>query len=123
MDRVEFLYAAVGKFGKRISLAPMNFPGHRFTIKAQSLSQPDNEELVKGMSSYPLQAWLLPKEGEELMTCPECNTAISGLFGSFEWGIIHGIGFCNKCKKVEFRYYHYVGKICLQAWAVAGFTQ
>ena len=125
MDRTEFLYAAVAKFGKRISLAPMNFPGQHFTINARTVSDVDQDQLAKDISSYPLQAWLLPEHDEGPMTCPECNAILSGFLSCFAWGIQHGIGYCGMCKKVEFRYYHYVGKdesrVCLCGWAIAGY--
>ena len=31
-------------------------------------------------------------------TCPGCGSTLSGLFGTFEWEIVHGEGQCRKCR-------------------------
>lgn len=30
-------------------------------------------------------------------TCPGCGKAITGFFGTFTWGIVHGHGMCANC--------------------------
>lgn len=128
MDRVEFLYTAARKFGKRISLAPLGYPGLNFTVDSASagllkdLTHEGQEDRNIAVLSYPLQAWLLPEHDDGPMTCPECEAILSGFLSCFTWSIQHGIGHCGSCKKVEFRYYHYVGNVCLRGWSIAGFT-
>jgi len=70
---------------------------------AEGLGRGNRNPLTKKeMERYPAQAWLVTD-----YKCPNCDADLFGLFGSFTWGMIHGIGFCSHCKKVELRYYHY----------------
>ena len=40
----------------------------------------------------------LDKKGNfQFYRCISCDCVLSGLFGTFEWGIAHGEGYCSKC--------------------------
>jgi hypothetical protein len=54
--------------------------------------------------------------------CPKCSSELNGLFGSFSWGIVHGVGKCSDCGTL-FRLYHYIGhaKKPLTAFSLEGF--
>lgn len=97
MTREEFFEAAEETFGDRI------------IVKQLKISNEDAKKLkmsADDINAYPAQAWIPEKEGA--YRCPHCDSPLGGPFGSFTWGIAHGIGFCSSCKKVEIRYYHYV---------------
>lgn len=63
------------------------------------------------------QVWLLKN------VCPKCGSELGGIFGSFEWGIVHGCGYCSECK-TSFQLYHYFGnsKTPVRAYALIGFS-
>lgn len=97
MERKEFLDTVKAIFGDKV------------IVKQLEISADDAEKLkmsAEDINAYPAQAWIPEKDG--MYRCPYCDAALGGLFSSFEWGFVHGIGFCSKCGKVEFRYYHYV---------------
>ena len=99
--------------------------GEKFTIKTIQMS---DEDLVKFNTEFNCnvtineiqeyeQVWLLEDK------CPQCGSELFGLFGSFTWEIVHGIGHCSECKSVQFRYYHYIGdcKSPIKALSIVGF--
>jgi hypothetical protein len=62
-----------------------------------------------------LNAFLAPVFDDEKthVKCPCCGSRVYGggildaLLGTFEWGIVHGDGFCSRCKW-PIRMYHFV---------------
>ena len=110
MNSEEFAEAAKEEFGDKVRFQPI-------TVKL------DTEQLAKlpwtkeEIETYPKQVWLLAEQ------CPVCGMKLSGLFGSFTWGMVHGEGTCGHCNKAAFRYYHYIvkGKRPLLAYALIGF--
>ena len=61
--------------------------------------------------------WLLEPK------CPNCGETLNGLFGGFTWGIVHGHGYCDYCKKVNIQLYHYIkdSKKPILAYSLIGF--
>ena len=106
----KFLDLASKKFGDKVQIT---------SIKVEE-SVEEIEQRVRAtkeeIEAYPKQAWL--KETK----CPNCDAELMGLFGMFQWGIAHGIGFCGKCKKVDFKFYHYIGKGKIDHLAIVGFS-
>lgn len=93
MKREEFLGVVKEVFGDKVVIEQLKISDE----VAQKLRV--NPEDVR---AYPAQAWVIEHR------CPHCNHVLGGLFGSFAWGLQHGVGYCSKCEKVQFRYYHYV---------------
>ncbi len=48
-----------------------------------------------------------PTKGKHGAECPNCGSAIGGMFGSFEWGLVHGEGRCSICHW-PMRAYHFI---------------
>lgn len=70
-------------------------------------------EARKNLSEY-LAGFLAPVIDSDSIRCPCCNAHIwSGdgimdyLIGTFTWGLVHGDGFCGRCKW-PIRMYHFV---------------
>lgn len=104
--------------------------GDKIRVGQMRISDEDAEKLklkAEDVKAYPAQAWIPERNGA--YRCPHCDASLGGLGGSFAWGIVHGIGYCSKCKEVEFRYYHYVaekGKVGnrrFALWAVCGISK
>jgi len=82
--------------------------GDKITVTTARISA-EAQELIKEklhmeitpeeIEAYGEHAWV---EGGK---CPECGAELRWYF---EWGFVHGVGACTKCKKTEFRYYHYI---------------
>ena len=109
----EFLNLAKNRYGDKIIVKRIGFVYRGNTRKKDLV-------FAKAIKKYPEQAWV--KEAK----CPECDAELGGLFGSFTWGIIHGIGYCSKCEKTEFKYYHYPLEKSYQkieAFALIGFPK
>ena len=92
MKKDEFRRLALDKYGDKILVQQIK-PGDK--VKE---AQP---KFAEAIGNYPAQPWLV---GDK---CPECGADLGGLFGSFAWSMIHGIGYCNSCEKVELQLYHY----------------
>lgn len=89
----EFIEAAKERYGEKVAVL-------------------DREELTKVASEkagYDVGP-MVEKWGDMLVMpgdkCPECGWDLGGILGSFQWGIVHGEGFCANCRKTEFRLYH-----------------
>jgi hypothetical protein len=96
----EFFKAAKKEFGDKINVIALNVPQEQI----DQLNQEYSCHLTKDdFNNYGEQAWLMENK------CPACSSDLLGLFGSFKWGIAHGVGECSNCGKVILRYYHYVG--------------
>lgn len=37
------------------------------------------------------------KDETQPQSCPGCERKVTGLFGTFMWGIAHGVGMCSAC--------------------------
>lgn len=108
------------EFDDFYKLACETFGEDKFTIKPKFLT--NIEELnfkyecnltQEDFDNYKA-VWILGNQ------CPSCEQSLSF---SFEWGIIHGSGFCSSCKKVGIKYYHYIGdcKTPFSGWSLIGF--
>lgn len=66
------------------------------------LSDEERSQLDEYLSAF----MLLGNDGE----CPRCETRIGGmlgmLIGGFQWGLVHGEGYCNRCRW-PIRAYHF----------------
>ena len=121
MTREQFLESAQRTFGNKI------------IVQQLTISEEDAARLklnAKDVNTYPAQAWLVGKDGAYY--CPHCGAQLGGVLGSFAWDVIHGIGRCTSCDKVDFRYYHYVTDLDklepgqsaqLRLFAVCGFSK
>jgi len=114
------------EFDEFAKLAEKEF-GDKIVIDVASISQENLDKINREFDShitqddilnYGKQVWL-KNDGK----CPVCDSDLLGIFGSFEWGIIHGIGFCSSCNKINFRYYHYIGnlKFPIKGFSIVGF--
>jgi len=110
METIEFFKAAKKHFGDQVWCGKIN-------IKDNSETQSYFGFSKESIENYPEQAWLLEDK------CPNCGVELLGIVGFFTWDITHGYGHCDNCKKVSFKYYHYIEdkKPALQAFAVTGF--
>lgn len=59
----------------------------------------DGEALLIVADAY-LRTFVAPDDttGGKDIDCPGCGRAFGGLFGSFQWDICNGEGFCSLCK-------------------------
>lgn len=114
MEQKEFFELAKETFGNKVN------------VNVLTISDEELEKLNKSYGTYFSKSdifaygkhvWLI---GDD---CPHCGESLFGLFGGFQWGIVHGEGYCSNCDKVAFRYYHYVldGSKPLQLFSVVGF--
>jgi len=109
-----------------LKLAKKKFDKKKIITRRLKVSIEDAKKIgltKTAIERYQAQAWI-PLTIDKGYLCPNCDAVLGGIFGSFQWGICHGIGFCNNCKKIEFRYYHYVKKgkpPALQLFALSGF--
>ncbi len=96
-----------------------------FSIKGIEISE-DNlrnfnlehkSNLTKEDFSNYKAVWIINKK------CPRCDSELGGIFGSFEWGLVHGSGRCGNCRRVDIKYYHYIKdcKYPIQAFSLIGF--
>jgi hypothetical protein len=117
----EFSNHAVEKFGDKIVIKTLNISNEEIEKINLQLKESgtdyDQELTIKDFEDYGSQVWLIGTK------CPECDSELLGLFGSFEWGIQHGIGHCGNCDEVTFRYYHYIGncKRPFRIFSIVGF--
>ena len=99
MKREEFFKLAKETFGDKVSV-------NGLTISDENLAKLNSAPRTcfsrDDIESYGEHVWLIGND------CPRCGESLYGLFGVFQWGIVHGKGTCSNCKKVEFQYYHYV---------------
>lgn len=98
-EKEEFFKIAKEKYGDKIII-------NRIGITDEN---PDRYNSQMGTSftaddfyNYGEHVWVTDSD-----KCPECNIDLSGIFGSFEWGIVHGEGNCSACG-TAFRLYHYI---------------
>lgn len=114
----EFFEKAKAKYGDKISIRAINSPkGTESEIfYISEFGQEAWDKLLEAIPNY-VQAWLVEHK------CPECGSPLGGFFGSFEWKVQHGIGYCADCKKTEFRLYHYLaeGLPRIEGFALTGF--
>ena len=86
MEAIHMKLKAIGKADRRAIQALEN---HR-------------HEIIKHINNY-LKVFAAPpetldNEGKlQFIRCLNCDHALTGLFGSFEYGIRHGEGACSKC--------------------------
>lgn len=92
MKPEDFHKRAIEKYGDKINVMQIK-PGPKMAKMMPAFA--------KAVENYPEQAWLIKNE------CPECEAGLEGLFSSFTWGNIHGVGTCGVCTKVFLRLYHY----------------
>lgn len=112
------------EFQEFYDLAVKTF-GEKFTMKPIQISDEELEKFNKEFGGTVAKedfekyeaVWILENR------CPSCGSELDGLFGSFEWGIIHGVGRCCECKKVSIRAYHYIkdSKRPFVAYSLVGF--
>lgn len=106
------------------NLACERFGEDKFTVESIQVTQESLDRFNKEHGSFVTadevksyrQVWLMKS------ICPKCGSNLGGLFGTFEWGIVHGCGHCSECG-TSFQLYHYFGdcKIPIQAYALIGF--
>ena len=108
----EFQQACVDRYGDKVKVT-------KIEKIDESVREIYGDEWANAALEYPAQVWLAPSKDENYH-CPECDSIISGLFGSVEWAIRHGVMYCTNCEKVSFLYYHYPLKNGerLKAWAL-----
>ena len=124
MEPKEFFKEAKEKFGNKIVIKQLTMTGEAGE-KLLSATGITKEEVEK----YPEQAWIPTTEKEHKYKsgylCPACERPLGGLLGSFSWGIAHGQGYCQGCKKAHFQLYHYIGKssgcMPLELFSLIGF--
>lgn len=107
----DFLNLAKSRYGDKVIIKKITYKGN---------ARKKDLVFAKAVKAYPEQAWV--KEG----ICPECDAELGGLFGTFTWSIIHGIGYCALCEKTEFRFYHYPleeSNQKIMAFALIGFPK
>jgi hypothetical protein len=110
----EFFEAAKKEFGNKINVITLDIPQEQI----DQMNEECSTHLTKDdFKNYGEQAWLMDSK------CPVCNADLLGFFGSFKWGLIHGVGECSNCYKVNLRYYHYAGdcKQPISAFTLIGF--
>lgn len=116
MESKEFIQRAREKFGDKFIL------GSEVNINSDVI-----EELNKKFDSH-VTVEDLRKLDDELFLkdtkCPNCGEELFGLFGAFNWTIVHGVCACANCNKTIFRYYHYVGdcKNPIKSLSLIGFS-
>lgn len=109
-----FYEVACEEFGKE------HFSIHGIVISEENLEKFNEEHnsnlALEDFSNYKA-VWITDSK------CPKCGSELGGLFGSFEWGLIHGSGRCGECKKVSIQYYHYIKdcKYPISAFSLIGF--
>ena len=113
MELEEFAKLAAEKFGDKVIFSGIKTNQSDLDLYNAELG---TNYTVENFENYK-QVWVVEDK------CPSCGSILLGFFGSFTWGIAHGFGFCSACKKVEFKYYHYIGnsRIPLKAMALDGF--
>jgi len=109
----EFCKNAIDKFGDKVSTS-------RIVVNEETLKQLNDSGYnlkQEDFDNYD-QVWILDQEH-----CPSCGAELMGLFGSFQWGIVHGEGSCTHCNDVLLRYYQYIGesKKPLTMFSLTGF--
>lgn len=112
MNHAEFLVAAKERYGDKITVAPV----HVSDEQLEAAKARYGDTIVEDLAAYGEHAWVLHGR------CPECDAELEW---SFQWGMIHGEGYCRTCEKVWFRYYHYVrkGGPCFKGMALIGFPE
>lgn len=109
----DFYKAATEKFGEKFTIKEIQVTDEQLdNFNAQSTVKITRENIQEYK-----ECWLLENK------CPNCGAELGGLFGSFEWGIVHGVGKCSECNEVSFRLYHYIGgsRIPIEAFSLIGF--
>jgi len=106
-------------------LACQEFGKEHFSIEGIEISEDNlkrfnsdhNSNLTKEDFSNYKAVWILDEK------CPNCGSDLGGLFGSFQWGLAHGNGYCSECKKVSIKFYHYIKdcKLPIRAYSLIGF--
>lgn len=109
-----FYEVACNEFGKE------HFSINGILISEENLKLFNEEHkcnlTIEDFSNYKA-VWIIDNK------CPKCGSELDGLFGSFEWGLAHGVGRCGECKKVSIQLYHYI-KGCnfpISAFSLIGF--
>ena len=92
MEQAKFLSLAEEKYGDKVAAKQITCD--------DKVKEHLGDEFTDAIENYPAQAWT--QDG----VCPECNSQLGGLFGTFTWSIVHGCGVCVACN-TSFRYYHY----------------
>jgi hypothetical protein len=114
----EFAQLAEEKFGEKVMYAPININEKTLDL-INNRPNPNYEkrELLtkEDFTNYPKQVWLVGNK------CPICGSDLLGIFGVFEWGIIHGTGFCSSCNKINFQFYHYIKGFRFEAFSIIAF--
>jgi hypothetical protein len=112
-DIVEFYNLATKEFGEKFSIKPVLVSDEIIS----AFNEQTNSHITREDVAAYRQVWLLEP------VCPKCNSELDGLFGSFDWEVVHGCGRCTACNETHFRYYHYIGssKFPIQAYALIGF--
>jgi hypothetical protein len=110
MDSEEFCRVAEETFSGKVMIQSL-------TVKLDAAELARLPWTKEEIEAYPKQVWVM--DGQ----CPVCGAELGAFFGSFQWGLVHGEGFCSQCNKAAFRYYHYIvkGKRPLLAYALIGF--
>ena len=110
-----FSEAAIKEFGEVFFLGELN------------ISQDQIDEINKAKGCHLTKQDFLDKGKKVILLepkCPKCRSDLGGLFGTFNWGLVHGTGYCSKCEnQIIFRCYHYIGE-CKEPiifWELIGF--
>jgi hypothetical protein len=109
----DFYNLATEKFGEKFSIKPIQVTDEDI----EKINKDHHSKLTKEDFDNLKEVWLLENK------CPNCGADLSGFFSSFTWELRHGYGYCNECKEVSFKLYHYVGdsRVMIQAYALTGF--
>ena len=113
MELEEFAKLAAEKFGDKVVFSSIKTNQSDLDLYNAEIG---TNYTVEDFENYK-QVWVVSDK------CPNCDADLLGMFGSFEWGIVHGVGTCRSCNKVSLQYYHYIGnnRTPLKAMALDGF--
>jgi len=116
MNEEEFINLAKEKFGDKIIVSHLRVSDSDLN-KLNKIYE--NHVTHEDLINYGTHVWLAKEK------CPNCNSDLTGILGTFKWGIVHGQGFCSHCNSIEFRFYHYIGdpKLLVQLFSVIGFDK
>lgn len=89
---------------KAINMELVVPPSQRMEPAAIEALENRRDEIIKNVNIYlkifaaPIKSLDLDVDGKpQSVKCINCDHALTGLFGSFEYGIRHGEGACSKC--------------------------
>jgi hypothetical protein len=86
----------IGRTVERCTLA-----GAGITATLTDDATDQDRETLADLEAY-FRRFAMPESGEPASfgghKCLKCDEPLTGFLGSFTWGLVHGEGFCRKCK-------------------------